>query len=83
MSKNRSVSYDYNSHQISREVGVRKSELRFRESDDLIFEIIAHVISLQEGHAVDKVEALSRIRAEVAYDQVNAVSGTVDERIEL
>ena len=61
----------------------RGRERSRREADTAVRAVEDGVEALQERQAVDEVEALARVRAEVGDDQVDAVLVAADGRVEL
>ena len=69
--------------QIHNLVGGRRRELGRREADLAVLDVPHVVEALEEGHAVDEVEALAAVGAEVGRDEVHAVLVAADRGVEL
>ena len=63
-------------------VGRRVSELRRGEANLVVRGVEHGEVALEEAEAVNKVEALARLRADVAHDEEDLVTLATDERVE-
>ncbi len=71
------------SHDFGSSVGGGIRERRGRESDTRVGGVVNVVEPLEERVAVDEVEALARVRAEVRRDEVDAAGAAADSAVEL
>ena len=63
-------------------VGRRVSELRRGEANLVVRGVEHGEVALEEAEAVNKVEALARLRADVAHDEEDLVTLATNERVE-
>ena len=64
-------------------VGRRRRELGRREADLRVLDVPHVVEALEEGHAVDEVEASTAEGSKVAHNKVDGIGFTADRAVEL